>query len=427
MPKVLVIDDSVSVRKVVERALAGKQVDVICAASGTEALECMERDAPDFIVCDVVMPDRDGYEICEFVKKHPRLGDIPVLLMSGIVNDEVKQRAARARSEGVLAKPFAAEDLLKRLDGFLGPLPPRVPDAPAPKAAAAVPPASGAPTLMPVSTLTVPPVEAKPVSAFAPKPAAVIAPKPAPVVTPKPVPLITPKPAPAITPTPAPAITPTPAPAITPTAAPAITPTPAPLITPTPAPLITPTPATAVAPPPLDPAAALLAVAEVKPAVTESVAAKPAPPAPPERDAAAVTAAKPAPAAVEPIASERTAPAPTDAAAGILAQFTAMDGVQWAVLSDREGFVVEATTNAGVDADVAAALSACLTESSDGLGKELGRGTLHSIILEYEKGIVVVYGAGAGGLLAVGLTESAVLGKVRYFAKKALPELMRSL
>src|SRR5688572_6976015 len=97
MPKVLVIDDSVSVRKVVERALSGRQVDVICAASGIEALECMERDAPDVIVCDVVMPDRDGYEICEFVKKHPRLGDIPVLLMSGIVNDEVRQRAARAQ------------------------------------------------------------------------------------------------------------------------------------------------------------------------------------------------------------------------------------------------------------------------------------------------------------------------------------------
>jgi len=389
MPKVLVIDDSVSVRKVVERALAGRQVDVVCAASGTEALECMERDAPDFIVCDVVMPDRDGYEICEFVKKHPRLGDIPVLLMSGIVNDEVKQRAARARSEGVLAKPFAAEDLLKRVDGFLGPLPPRVADAPAATATAPAPAANGAPTLMPVSTLTVPPVEApKPVSAFAPKPAAAIAPKPSPVVPPKPVPSITPKPAPGVTSPAAPVVAP---------------------------------------PPALDPAAALLAVAEAKPAVIETVAATPRPPAAPEREAAVVTAAKAAPAAVEPVAAEPAVSAPTDAAARILTQFTAMDGVQWAVLSDREGFVVEATTNAGIDADVAAALSACLAESSDGVGKELGRGTLHSIILEYEKGIVVVYGAGAGGLLAVGLAESAVLGKVRYFARKALPELIRSL
>ena len=121
MPKVLVVDDSVSVRKVVERALAGRQVEVVCAASGGEALERLESDAPDVVVCDVVMPDRDGYEICDFVKTHPRLGAMPVILLSGIVNDEVRQRAARARSEGVLSKPFAAEDLLKRLENVLGP------------------------------------------------------------------------------------------------------------------------------------------------------------------------------------------------------------------------------------------------------------------------------------------------------------------
>ena len=320
MPKVLVIDDSISVRKVVERALAGKQVDVVCAASGVEALECMERDAPDVIVCDVVMPDRDGYEICEFVKKHPRLGDIPVLLMSGIVNDEVRQRAARARSEGVLAKPFAADDLIKRLDGFLGPLAARVPDASAAKASAPLPRLDGTPTLMPVSTLTLRSVEA---------------PKPPP-----------PRPEPA-------------------------------------APTITP-------PEPAPPTVEVAAIAPLPPPTSSPVA-------------------------------------PPDAAAGILAQFTAMDGVQWAVLSDRQGFLVEATASAGIDADVAAALSACLAESSDGLGKELGRGALKSLILEYEKGMVVVYGVGPAGLLAVGLAEPAVLGKVRYFAKKSLPELTRTL
>ena len=325
MPKVLVIDDSVSVRKVVERALAGRQIEVVCAASGTEALECIERDAPDVIVCDVVMPDRDGYEICDFVKNHSRLRATPVLLMSGIVNDEVRQRATRAGSEGVLSKPFAAEDLLKRLDGFLGPIAAKAPEPPAA-------PAVAMPTLMPVSALTVEP----------------------PVAVPPPAPVVP-----------------------------------------------VPEPIAAVAPP--------LAVDA------------PAPPldlAPPSAGVAPTIEATPPALPVRP---------PSDGAAAILAQFAAMDGVQWAVLADREGFVVEATTNAGVDADVAAALSACLAESSDGLGRELGRGTLHGIILEYEKGMVVVYGAGASGLLAVGLSESSVLGKVRYFAKKTLPELARIL
>src|SRR6267378_3118839 len=95
MSKVLVVDDSLSVRKVVERALAGRQIEVVCAASGSEAIELLERDAPDVVVCDVVMPDRDGYEICEFIKRHPRLSHTPVWLMSGLVNEEVRERAAR--------------------------------------------------------------------------------------------------------------------------------------------------------------------------------------------------------------------------------------------------------------------------------------------------------------------------------------------
>ncbi len=269
MRKVLVVDDSLSVRKVVERALAGRQIEVVCAASGSEALERIERDAPDVVVCDVVMPDRDGYEICDFIKRHPRLAQTPVLLMSGIVNDEVRERAAHVQSAGILAKPFAADDLVRHLDNLLA----QVPAAHAPSSA------------------------------------------------------------------------------------------------------------------------------------------------PRESTAAAETAA--------PVPRDTT-PVPEGAAA-VLAQFLAMDGVQWAVLADREGFVVEATPNAGVDADVAAALSACLAESSDGLGRELGRGALQGAILEYEKGMVVLYGVDSSGLLAVGIGEPSVLGKVRYYARRALRELARGM
>jgi CheY-like chemotaxis protein/predicted regulator of Ras-like GTPase activity (Roadblock/LC7/MglB family) len=369
MPKVLVVDDSISVRKVVERALAGRQVEVVCAASGVEALDCMERDAPDVIVCDVVMPDRDGYEICDFVKKHPRLGDIPVILMSGIVNDEVRQRAARARSEGVLAKPFAAEDLLKRLDRYLGPLP--------------VKEAEPAATVsMPVSPISVPAVP----DLSPPEPVV----KPEPVIRAEPV-----------------------------IKAPATT---------------TIKPSLAVkADPPARPER-LIPEPMVKPERPLDVPPTPepvlTPPPPPAFDTSEPAPAPDRSARVEPALGASTPPVPAtpiDGAAATLKQFTAMDGVQWAVLADREGFVVDATTNAGIDSDVAAALSACLAESSDGLGRELGRGALHGIILEYEKGIVVVYGVGPTGLLAVGLAESSVLGKVRYFARKALPELARAL
>src|SRR3989442_10633878 len=119
MPRVLVVDDSLSVRKMVERALEMKGFEVLAASSGAEAMERIESATPDLVVCDVVMPDVDGYRICEFVRAHPTLSETPVLLISGIVNNAVLERAAQVRSSYVLRKPFTADDLARKVDELL--------------------------------------------------------------------------------------------------------------------------------------------------------------------------------------------------------------------------------------------------------------------------------------------------------------------
>jgi CheY-like chemotaxis protein len=119
MPRVLVVDDSLSVRKMVERALEAKGLEVIAASSGAEAMERLDSAMPDLVVCDVVMPDVDGYRICEFVRGHPVLSRTPVLLISGIVNNAVLDRAARVQSSAVLGKPFTADDLTRKVDELL--------------------------------------------------------------------------------------------------------------------------------------------------------------------------------------------------------------------------------------------------------------------------------------------------------------------
>jgi CheY-like chemotaxis protein/predicted regulator of Ras-like GTPase activity (Roadblock/LC7/MglB family) len=322
MAKVLVVDDSLSVRKVVERALLGRHIEVVCAATGNEALERIERDEPDVVVCDVVMPDRDGYEICEFVKRHPRLAGTPVLLMSGIVNDEVRQRAAQVQSADVLSKPFAADDLLRKLDSLLASASKPAPASPGVLASPSVVNGNGHAHVQPVPM----PVE------------------------PAPLPI-------------------------------------------------------AAAPLPIAPPPPIVTSPSMRPIVTS----------PKSKDAA--------------LAASRVTPIDTagTVTASILGQFAAIEGVQWAVLADREGFLLEAVPATMSDPEVAGALSACLAESSVGLGRELGRGALHGMMLEYERGMVVIYGVGAGALLAIGITEPAVLGKVRYYAKKSLPELLQAV
>ena len=119
MPKVLVVDDSLSVRKVVEKALEGRGLQVLAAASGSEAIEMLERDRPDVVICDVVLPDKDGYQICQYVRAHATIGTTPVMLISGIDNGTVQARAAEVRSDEVLFKPFGVDDLLRKIDRLL--------------------------------------------------------------------------------------------------------------------------------------------------------------------------------------------------------------------------------------------------------------------------------------------------------------------
>jgi CheY-like chemotaxis protein len=152
MRRVLVADDSITVRKLIEHVLEARGVQVLSAPSGTEAIERIERERPDLIISDVVMPDKSGYEICTFVRKHPELSSTPVLLISGVLNAAVREQAARVHSDDVIGKPFSASELGSKVDHLLGlaaagpaRLPPR--KAPASGTATAVPAGVTATTL----------------------------------------------------------------------------------------------------------------------------------------------------------------------------------------------------------------------------------------------------------------------------------------
>jgi CheY-like chemotaxis protein len=183
MPKVLVVDDSLSVRKVVEKALEGRGLQVLAAASGAEAIQMLERDHPDVVICDVILPDRDGFQICEYVRSHAVIGTTPVLLISGIDNGTVQARAAEVRSDEVLFKPFGVDDLVRKIDRLLstradgsasrgnGSTPPER-DGPATETApAAAPPAPAQVSPVPAAAPPMPATAARVPSPASPAPA----------------------------------------------------------------------------------------------------------------------------------------------------------------------------------------------------------------------------------------------------------------
>lgn len=169
MSKVLIADDSMAVRKVAERLLTQAGLEVSLAASGEEAIAWLAKERADLIISDVIMPGRSGYDVCTFVRSQAGLADTPVLLISGIVNDEVIKQVELCRADGVLKKPFQGSSLQDKVMALL------VQRQPAAPAAAAPPPAP-----KPVAAAPAPP---SPAPAFSAPPSAPPAPEPAPVVT----------------------------------------------------------------------------------------------------------------------------------------------------------------------------------------------------------------------------------------------------
>jgi predicted regulator of Ras-like GTPase activity (Roadblock/LC7/MglB family) len=121
------------------------------------------------------------------------------------------------------------------------------------------------------------------------------------------------------------------------------------------------------------------------------------------------------------------APAPGPDLKTLLAGVAELAGVSLTALIDREGALMEVAGGLLPEAELAGALAACLVESTDGVGRALTQGRLQSLILEYDAGVVLLNAVGAGAMLAVVLGDPAVLGKVRYHVKKALPDLVRAV
>jgi CheY-like chemotaxis protein len=92
---------------------------VVTCPSVSAAIEQFGTVRPDAVISDVIMPDRDGYELCSYVKGHSELGNTPVILMSGVVNRTVAEKATVVRADELLRKPFQPQELVARVKKLL--------------------------------------------------------------------------------------------------------------------------------------------------------------------------------------------------------------------------------------------------------------------------------------------------------------------
>jgi CheY-like chemotaxis protein len=125
--KILLADDSLTIQKVVELTFSDSDYDLICVSNGQKALDKVREQRPDLILADVVMPEKNGYEVCEAIKGDPATARIPVVLLSGTFEPFDRERAERIGAEAIVSKPFDSQQLLAQVEALLD----RVPPAPA--------------------------------------------------------------------------------------------------------------------------------------------------------------------------------------------------------------------------------------------------------------------------------------------------------
>jgi two-component system chemotaxis response regulator CheY len=122
---ILVVDDSATTRSLVAAYLAGwRDVEVLEAASGFEALRVLPTRPVDLIVTDINMPDINGLELISFLRANPNYRHVPVLIISTENSAEDRKRGLELGAAGYLVKPFGAEALRAAVDAALPGRPP---------------------------------------------------------------------------------------------------------------------------------------------------------------------------------------------------------------------------------------------------------------------------------------------------------------
>jgi len=117
--RLLLIDDDPNLILLVKDYLEFRGYAVVTAENGREALEVLENDVPDMIICDVMMPEMDGYSLVKHVREDPRTSWIPVLFLSAKGQSQDRVKGLNTGADVYMVKPFEPEELVAQVESSL--------------------------------------------------------------------------------------------------------------------------------------------------------------------------------------------------------------------------------------------------------------------------------------------------------------------
>ncbi len=120
MPKkILLADDSVTIQKVVELTFVDGDYEVTSVSNGKLAVQKLQEDRPDILLCDVIMPEMNGYDVAAFVKRNPAYAAIPVILLTGTFEPFDEEKARASGADLTITKPFDSKMLVEKVEELI--------------------------------------------------------------------------------------------------------------------------------------------------------------------------------------------------------------------------------------------------------------------------------------------------------------------
>ncbi|MEE9510529.1 MAG: Hpt domain-containing protein [Gammaproteobacteria bacterium] len=118
-PLALVVDDSITMRRITQRLLERSGMRVMTATDGVEAVKVLQDHVPDIILLDVEMPRMDGYELAKYVRNSPEIAETPIIMVTSRVSEKHRARAIELGVNDYVGKPYQEKELLTAIHGLL--------------------------------------------------------------------------------------------------------------------------------------------------------------------------------------------------------------------------------------------------------------------------------------------------------------------
>ena len=118
VPLVLVVDDSITVRRVTQRLLQREGYRVALAADGLQALERLQEERPALVLSDIEMPRMDGFDLARNIRADESLADLPIIMITSRIAEKHREHAKQLGVNHYLGKPYSEEELLRLVRSY---------------------------------------------------------------------------------------------------------------------------------------------------------------------------------------------------------------------------------------------------------------------------------------------------------------------